>query len=123
MIGRLSPVQIVPLAKFACSRMRVGASRFGSVIFYLTVISIRMTEHFTITARKLSTFLYKFQIFICKGLIQSEVFISKIKCQAPVGLLQVVGTLIWKRIEVLDIGNGQRLLPASTESISSTCSV
>ena len=63
--------------------------------------------------------LYKF----CKGLIQSEVFISKIECQAPVGLLQAVGTLIWKRIEVLHIGNDQRLLPASTESISPTCSV
>ena len=41
--------------------------------------------------------------------MQREVFTSKIERQVPARLLQDAGTAIWKRIEVLDIGNEPQL--------------
>ncbi len=41
-------------------------------------------------------------------LIHIGVFASKLEYQVPARLLQEVGMVIWKRFEVLDIGNAQR---------------
>ena len=42
-------------------------------------------------------------------LIRIGVFTANLEYQVPARVLQDVGTVIWKRIEVLDIGNDQRL--------------
>ena len=56
--------------------------------------------------KSLSIFLQKFHL---SETHQSGVFTSKIECRVPARLLQDAKTLIWKRIEVLDIGYGQQL--------------